>query len=85
MRWLYSYGATGSPYKTSRMATMTFKLPEFSKSKDILPGRYGKMYTFSVSQIYNSNIYLIQLHLDNDYILILEKSKFKSISTFQVI
>ena len=48
----------------------------------IPPGRYGKMYTFSVSQIYNSNIYLIQLHLDNDYILILEKSKFKSISIF---
>ena len=29
-------------------------------------GRYGKLYKFSVSQIYNSNIYLIQLHLDND-------------------
>ena len=45
-------------------------------------GRYGKLDKFSESQIYNSNIYLIQLHLDNDQILILEKSKFKSISTF---
>ena len=46
--------------------------------------RYMKLDKFSVSQIYNSIIYLIQLHLDNDYILILEKSNFKSISTFQV-
>ena len=43
------------------------------------------MYTFSVSQIYNSNICLIQLHLDIDNILIFEKIKFKTISTFYVI
>ena len=29
------YSAAGGPYKTSRMATMIFKLPEFSMSKDI--------------------------------------------------
>ena len=29
------YNTAGGPYKTSRMATMTFKLPEFSTSKDI--------------------------------------------------
>ena len=29
------YSTAGGPYKTSRMATMTFKLPEFSTSKDI--------------------------------------------------
>ena len=32
----------------------------------VVPGRYGKSHKFSVSQIYNSNIYLIQFHLDND-------------------
>ena len=29
------HSTTGAPYKTSRMATLTFKFPEFSTSKDI--------------------------------------------------
>ena len=45
-------------------------------------GTYGKLHKFPVSQILNSNIYLIELYLDNDWILILEKLIFKSISTF---
>ena len=31
----FHYSTAGGPYKTSRMATMTFKLPEFSMSKVI--------------------------------------------------
>ena len=63
-----SYG--GMNKYISQFEELCDKLEE---SKQGLTGRYGKLYKFPVSQILNSNIYLIQFYLDKYWILILEK------------
>ena len=59
---------------TYMMGWRTSRATDMGGLQGILPpGRYGKLYKFPVSQILNSNIYLIKFYLDNYWILILEK------------
>ena len=50
----------------AKKSTHVYNVEHELIAENHLPGRYGKLYKFPVSQILNSNIYLIQSHLDNN-------------------